>query len=94
MSKLTSHYRRKAVVITDQRVRLMNEVLTCVKLIKMYAWEKPFAKTISGKFVFCRKSFHLQFGLNKDCIENNQIRLSMMPFAGALLACWKEDWKN
>ncbi|XP_064638747.1 ATP-binding cassette sub-family C member 5-like isoform X2 [Lineus longissimus] len=48
MSKLMSLYRRKAVVITDQRVRLMNEILTCVKLIKMYAWEKPFAKTIAG----------------------------------------------
>jgi len=24
----------------------MNEILTCVKLIKMYAWEKSFAKAI------------------------------------------------
>jgi hypothetical protein len=27
----------------------MNEVLTCVKLIKMYAWEEPFAKSIKGE---------------------------------------------
>ena len=28
----------------------MSEVLNCMKLIKMYAWEKSFAKIISGKW--------------------------------------------
>lgn len=40
-------YRKQAVKITDTRVRMMNEVLTCVKLIKMYAWEDSFADSIS-----------------------------------------------
>lgn len=48
ISKLTSHYRRKCIVITDKRVRMMNELLTCIKLIKMYAWEKSFAKAIGA----------------------------------------------
>lgn len=30
------------------KVRMMNEILNCIKLIKMYAWEKSFAKAISG----------------------------------------------
>ncbi|CAH3042269.1 unnamed protein product [Pocillopora meandrina] len=30
------------------QVRMMNEILNCIKLIKMYAWEKSFAKAISG----------------------------------------------
>ncbi|XP_053403768.1 ATP-binding cassette sub-family C member 5-like [Mercenaria mercenaria] len=48
VSKLTTYYRQRCIVITDKRVRMMNELLTCIKLIKMYAWEKSFAKTISG----------------------------------------------
>ncbi|GCC24840.1 ATP-binding cassette sub-family C member 12 isoform X1 [Chiloscyllium punctatum] len=46
MAQLTTGFRRKAIVQTDTRVRLMNEVLTYIKLIKMYAWEKSFARTI------------------------------------------------
>lgn len=41
-------FRRRTLAATDQRVRLMNELLTCIKLIKMYAWEKPFSKSITG----------------------------------------------
>ncbi|XP_052214648.1 ATP-binding cassette sub-family C member 5-like isoform X1 [Dreissena polymorpha] len=48
VSHLTNYYRRRCIVITDKRVRMMNELLTCIKLIKMYAWEKSFAKTISA----------------------------------------------
>ncbi|KAM9493789.1 ATP-binding cassette sub-family C member 12 [Clarias gariepinus] len=39
--------RKKAISVTDKRVRTMNEVLTCIKLIKMYAWEESFEKKIT-----------------------------------------------
>ncbi|ELK29358.1 ATP-binding cassette sub-family C member 11 [Myotis davidii] len=32
--------------VSDQRIRVTSEVLTCIKLIKMYTWEKPFAHII------------------------------------------------
>ncbi|XP_063169177.1 ATP-binding cassette sub-family C member 12-like [Candoia aspera] len=48
MAKLTSFFRRMAILMTDKRVRVMNEILTCIKLIKMYAWEKSFAEVITG----------------------------------------------
>nr|XP_007990560.2 ATP-binding cassette sub-family C member 11 [Chlorocebus sabaeus] len=32
--------------VSDQRIRVTSEVLTCIKLIKMYTWEKPFTKII------------------------------------------------
>ncbi|XP_036922273.1 ATP-binding cassette sub-family C member 12 [Sturnira hondurensis] len=46
MAKLNSAFRRSAISMTDKRVQTMNEFVTCVKLIKMYAWEKSFAKTV------------------------------------------------
>ncbi|KAG8510013.1 Multidrug resistance-associated protein 9 [Galemys pyrenaicus] len=46
MAKLNSAFRRSAISVTDKRVQTMNEFLTCIKLIKMYAWEKPFTNAI------------------------------------------------
>ncbi|XP_008820849.1 multidrug resistance-associated protein 9 [Nannospalax galili] len=46
MAKLNSAFRRSAISVTDKRVQTMNEFLTCIKLIKMYAWEKTFTNTI------------------------------------------------
>ena len=45
--------------IHDQRINLTNEALLGVKLIKLYGWEEPFQKRISG----------LLFGLFK-CISD------------------------
>lgn len=47
IARLIGVFRRRAVSVTDRRVRTMNEVLTCIKLIKMYAWEESFEKTVS-----------------------------------------------
>ncbi|XP_053336078.1 ATP-binding cassette sub-family C member 5 isoform X1 [Clarias gariepinus] len=45
-SKLTAHFRKKCVVVTDQRVRLMNEILSCIRFIKMYCWESAFSSNV------------------------------------------------
>ncbi|KAK2913918.1 hypothetical protein Q8A67_002317 [Cirrhinus molitorella] len=47
IARLIGAFRRRAVSVTDKRVRIMNEVLTCIKLIKMYAWEESFEKTVT-----------------------------------------------
>lgn len=47
IARLIGVFRRRAVSVTDKRVRTMNEVLTCIKLIKMYAWEESFEKSIT-----------------------------------------------
>uniref|UniRef100_A0A8C2ZTD2 ATP binding cassette subfamily C member 12 n=1 Tax=Cyclopterus lumpus TaxID=8103 RepID=A0A8C2ZTD2_CYCLU len=44
---LINTYRGKTILITDSRVRTMNEILNSVKLIKMYAWEDSFEKKIA-----------------------------------------------
>ena len=49
LSKVIFGLRRKAIPVTDERVKLMSEIITAIKLVKMYAWEKSFAKKINGK---------------------------------------------
>ncbi|MCI4375688.1 hypothetical protein PGIGA_G00112330 [Pangasianodon gigas] len=45
--KLFSKFRNKTAVLTDSRIRTMNEVVSGIRIIKMYAWEKPFAALIN-----------------------------------------------
>ncbi|KAJ3652255.1 hypothetical protein Zmor_018236 [Zophobas morio] len=46
LAKRVSVYRLRTALKTDKRVKLMNEIITGVKVIKMYSWEKPFAKLV------------------------------------------------
>ena len=44
--KIFSKLRWNAAVLTDERVKLMNEVIDGMRVIKMYCWEGPFVKHI------------------------------------------------
>ncbi len=46
MGKYNASIRRATVKITDKRVRLMNELLNGIKLVKLYAWEGAFAEKV------------------------------------------------
>ncbi|XP_038673881.1 multidrug resistance-associated protein 4 [Scyliorhinus canicula] len=45
--KWFSVLRGKTAVLTDNRIRTMNEVISGMRIIKMYAWEKPFSNLIA-----------------------------------------------
>ena len=48
MGRWFNRFRRKTALITDKRIKLMGEIISAMKLIKVYCWEQPFADVISG----------------------------------------------
>ena len=44
---LLNMVRSKKTVVTDQRVKLMNELLNGIRVIKYYAWEAAFAERVT-----------------------------------------------
>lgn len=46
MSRLFSRLRDETMNISDQRISSMGEIISAMKLIKLYCWEKPFASQV------------------------------------------------
>ncbi|KPJ19664.1 putative multidrug resistance-associated protein lethal(2)03659 [Papilio machaon] len=46
LGTISSKLRHRTTVLTDNRIRLMNEVIQSIETIKMYAWENAFSKII------------------------------------------------
>ena len=48
MGRLFSKVRLRTALLTDSRLRYMNEIISGMRVIKMYCWEKPFADRVAN----------------------------------------------
>ena len=46
MGRAFRNLREKTSIRTDERVRLINEIIPAMRVIKMYTWEKPFGHLV------------------------------------------------
>jgi len=47
IGKMFTGYRFHIAKKTDERGRIMNEIIVAMRVIKMYAWERPFAAMVN-----------------------------------------------
>ena len=47
MGRLFNTFRSRTTKLTDNRVRVMGEIISAMKLIKLYCWEAPFADNVA-----------------------------------------------
>lgn len=47
VGKLVGKMRRKLVIFTEQRIKITNEVLQGIRIIKLYSWEEPTLERIT-----------------------------------------------
>ncbi|RUS69048.1 hypothetical protein EGW08_023191, partial [Elysia chlorotica] len=48
LGKLFSKFRKKTAALTDKRVKVMNEIISGIRIIKLYCWEKPFGRLVEN----------------------------------------------
>ena len=47
------------MIVTDRRLRMMNEIICAMRVIKMYAWEHAFQKVVE-KLRRCFNNYYYQ----------------------------------
>lgn len=54
-------FRAETAALTDERIRTMSEVISGIRVIKMYGWEKPFGALVDEVRRCSRVCFSLNF---------------------------------
>lgn len=92
--RMVSSIRAKAIKLTDQRVSLMSEILSAMKLVKLYAWESSFASQVAkirkaGSLWF---SFFSSRNLSTSETSTHQSRQSRVGLHSSVDRCLLHLW--
>ncbi|CAF3968250.1 unnamed protein product [Rotaria sordida] len=66
-SRFILHFRNNILQVTDQRVKIMSEIIKSMRIIKMYCWEMAFDKKI--RHVRRREIIQYMYCLLFDCVQ-------------------------
>ncbi|CAF0910972.1 unnamed protein product [Rotaria sordida] len=85
-TRIFTHLRTKILRVTDERIKIMSEIIQSMRIVKMYCWETAFNKRICH----LRKREILQYTLYSlvDCIQillsNNSTNISLLITFGTM----------
>ncbi|XP_060851718.1 ATP-binding cassette sub-family C member 4-like isoform X2 [Rhopalosiphum padi] len=82
LGKKLKQCRMKTAEMTDKRIRLINEIISGIKVIKMFTWETPFGKLID--FIRKMEIRHIRISLY---IKNAMIVLALTQSKFQLFIC-------
>lgn len=82
LALLIGRFRRKMVEQTDERVKLINECLQAIRVIKLYAWEAPMEQRINA--VRQQETSFLYQYLN-DSAKLRELMFSAQPVAAIII---------
>ncbi|XP_050502056.1 probable multidrug resistance-associated protein lethal(2)03659 isoform X1 [Diabrotica virgifera virgifera] len=81
LGKKNSEFRLATALKTDERVRLMNEIINGIQVIKMYTWEKPFTKIVEvarlNEIKFIRMSSYIKGFLMSMSLSNSRCSIAL-----------------
>ncbi|CAF3828800.1 unnamed protein product [Rotaria sordida] len=66
-SRFILHFRNSILQVTDQRVKIMSEIIKSMRIVKMYCWEMAFDKKI--RHVRRREIIQYMYCLMFDCVQ-------------------------
>ncbi len=62
-------HRFKSALLTDKRVRIMNEIISGIRVIKMYAWENAFKRVVARLRRYVVQSNNYMYSIDHICVH-------------------------